>query len=71
VIGVANIGGQIPDSWVASLLRAMDAGLDVISGMHMRPGEIGVLLHGDVESRKSVPDPGSDLRRHSQFSTDG
>ena len=49
MIGVANIDGQIPDSEVASLLPAMDAGLDVISGMHMRAGEIGVLLHGDVE----------------------
>lgn len=43
VIGVANIGGQIPDSWIASLLQAMEAGLDVISGMHMRLGEIAAL----------------------------
>lgn len=43
VIGVANIGGQIPDSWVASLLQAMEAGLDVISGMHMRLSEVVAL----------------------------
>ena len=36
VIGVANPGGFIPDTWVASLIEALEAGLDVISGMHMR-----------------------------------
>jgi D-glutamate N-acetyltransferase len=36
VIGVANIGGKIVDSWVPHLLRALEAGLDVVSGMHAR-----------------------------------
>jgi D-glutamate N-acetyltransferase len=36
VIGVANVGGIIRDSWLAVLLEALDAGLDVISGMHGR-----------------------------------
>lgn len=34
VIGVANVGGIIRDSWIAALLEAMSAGLDIISGMH-------------------------------------
>ena len=34
VIGVANIGGHIPESWVAALTRCIVAGLHVISGMH-------------------------------------
>jgi uncharacterized NAD-dependent epimerase/dehydratase family protein len=34
VIGVANVGGIIRDSWIAALIEAMSAGLDVISGMH-------------------------------------
>lgn len=34
VIGVANPGGVIPDSWVAALVEALDAGLDVVSGLH-------------------------------------
>lgn len=34
VIGVANIGGVIRESWIAALVDAMHAGLDVISGMH-------------------------------------
>ncbi len=36
LIGVANQGGLIGPTWVASLLEALDAGLDVISGLHNR-----------------------------------
>jgi uncharacterized NAD-dependent epimerase/dehydratase family protein len=43
VIGVANAGGHIPESWLASLVNAMEAGLDIISGMHVRLGEIALL----------------------------
>lgn len=34
VIGVANVGGVIRESWIAALVEAMNAGLDIISGMH-------------------------------------
>src|SRR5690606_32825748 len=44
VIGVANPGGRIPDSWLPSLLQALDAGLDLVGGMHARLCEIPVLL---------------------------
>jgi uncharacterized NAD-dependent epimerase/dehydratase family protein len=40
VIGVANQGGVIPPSWRASLVEAMEAGLDLIAGMHMRLADI-------------------------------
>lgn len=36
VIGVANIGGRIVSSWMPSLLEALEAGLDIVSGMHSR-----------------------------------
>lgn len=36
VIGVANEGGVIPQSWVPALVEALEAGLDVVSGMHIR-----------------------------------
>lgn len=36
VIGVANPGGVIADTWVAPLVEAMAAGLDLVSGMHGR-----------------------------------
>lgn len=36
VIGVANYGGIIRESWIDPLCAALEAGLDVISGMHGR-----------------------------------
>ena len=36
VIGVANPGGRIPQSWIPLLVQALEAGLDLIGGMHMR-----------------------------------
>jgi uncharacterized NAD-dependent epimerase/dehydratase family protein len=43
IIGVANSGGVIPDGWIAGLLEALEAGLDQISGMHMKLGDMPVL----------------------------
>src|SRR5580692_5623504 len=36
VIGVANSGGVISDSWIPSLIEALESGLDIISGMHTK-----------------------------------
>jgi uncharacterized NAD-dependent epimerase/dehydratase family protein len=36
VIGVANVGGRISESWVPCLQSALEAGLDIVSGMHTR-----------------------------------
>jgi uncharacterized NAD-dependent epimerase/dehydratase family protein len=40
VIGVANQGGVIPPAWRAALVEALEAGLDLIAGMHMRLADI-------------------------------
>jgi uncharacterized NAD-dependent epimerase/dehydratase family protein len=40
VIGVANPGGVIPQSWRKSLVEALEAGLDIVSGMHARLADI-------------------------------
>ena len=36
VIGVASVGGALPESWIAALTEALEAGLDIVSGMHTR-----------------------------------
>ncbi len=36
VIGVANLGGVLKSSWIPSLIAALEAGLDVVSGVHVR-----------------------------------
>lgn len=43
VVGVANRGGIIPESWVGSLARALELGMDVASGLHMRLAAIPAL----------------------------
>jgi uncharacterized NAD-dependent epimerase/dehydratase family protein len=40
VIGVAPVGGAIPPAWWPTLFAALEAGLDIVSGMHTRLGEI-------------------------------
>ena len=34
VIGVANMGGVLAPGWVAALVQALEAGLDIVSGLH-------------------------------------
>ena len=36
LIGVANAGGFIPPHWEAVLIEALEAGLDLVSGLHTR-----------------------------------
>jgi uncharacterized NAD-dependent epimerase/dehydratase family protein len=36
IIGVANLGGVINESWMPSLIDALESGLDVISGLHTK-----------------------------------
>ncbi|AMW04690.1 DUF1611 domain-containing protein [Gemmatimonas phototrophica] len=36
VIGIASVGGKLPDAWVPDLLAAIESGLDIVSGMHTR-----------------------------------
>lgn len=66
VIGVANSGGILPDRWIPTIVEAIENGMHIASGMHVRLADIpeiaaaarrnGVMLH--------------DLRRPAQsFST--
>jgi uncharacterized NAD-dependent epimerase/dehydratase family protein len=40
VVGVVNAGGFIPESWQLTLRQAIEAGMDIASGMHTRLREI-------------------------------
>ncbi|MBI3749860.1 MAG: DUF1611 domain-containing protein [Chloroflexi bacterium] len=39
LIGSAPTGGRLPDPWRSTILAAIDAGLDVLSGLHMFVGD--------------------------------
>jgi uncharacterized NAD-dependent epimerase/dehydratase family protein len=43
VIGVASVGGQILDAWIPPLVQALEAGLDLISGMHTQLADVPAL----------------------------
>jgi uncharacterized NAD-dependent epimerase/dehydratase family protein len=36
LVGVANAGGVLPPHWAAPIVEAIEAGMDVASGLHMR-----------------------------------
>ena len=36
VVGVVNQGGYLPDTWISSLESALELGMDIPSGLHMR-----------------------------------
>ncbi|MFW5660905.1 MAG: DUF1611 domain-containing protein, partial [Oceanicaulis sp.] len=40
IVGVANRGGRISEAWKPYLLAALDAGLDLASGLHMKLADI-------------------------------
>ena len=55
VIGVANAGGHIPPSWFGALLEALEAGLDLVSGMHVRLASLpGLQSAADKYNRRLI-----------------
>ncbi|UZK65374.1 DUF1611 domain-containing protein [Sphingomonas sp. M1-B02] len=56
VIGVANQGGVIGDSWIAALVEAMEAGLDLISGLHMRLAAVSALAEAAQRTGRRLID---------------
>lgn len=56
VIGVANPGGRIPQAWVPPLLEALQAGLDLVGGMHARLGGIEALRNAAVVHGRRLVD---------------
>jgi uncharacterized NAD-dependent epimerase/dehydratase family protein len=56
VIGVAVSGGLIAHSWIPLLVEAMEAGLDVISGMHARLHDVEPLRDAAVRLGRKLID---------------
>jgi uncharacterized NAD-dependent epimerase/dehydratase family protein len=43
VIGAATMGGALRESWIPALVEALEAGLDIVSGMHASLHDVPVL----------------------------
>jgi len=56
VVAVANPGGTIPDHWVAALAQALEAGLDIIAGMHVRLAGIPILARTAARMQRRLID---------------
>jgi uncharacterized NAD-dependent epimerase/dehydratase family protein len=56
VIGVAAEGGQIRPNWVPLLIAALEAGLDIVSGMHSRVEDIPALAEAVRRTGRRVID---------------
>ena len=56
VIGVAPVGGAITRAWIPSLLEALGAGLDLISGMHTRLGDTPALKEAAARAGRRLID---------------
>ncbi|HLK23615.1 MAG TPA: DUF1611 domain-containing protein [Caulobacteraceae bacterium] len=59
LIGVANTGGYIADAWVPSLVKALEGGLDLVSGLHAKLADVPVVrAAAEAHGRRLV-----DIRR--------
>jgi len=56
VIGVAPSGGSMNPRWLDSLLEALDAGLDLVSGMHTRLQDVDELRVSAARNGRSLVD---------------
>ncbi|MEI9889227.1 MAG: N-acetyltransferase DgcN [Rhizomicrobium sp.] len=56
VIGVAARGGRIPQSWLPTLVRALELDFDIAAGLHERVGDIEVLRQAASKRNRRLID---------------
>jgi uncharacterized NAD-dependent epimerase/dehydratase family protein len=56
VIGVANPGGVIGETWIPLLVEGLESGLDVISGMHVKLADVPALKDAAKRMRRRLID---------------
>ena len=56
IIGVANAGGFIPESWIETITAALDAGMDVAAGMHSRLAGIEPIAEAAAHNHRHLFD---------------
>lgn len=56
IIGVAPVGGKIGDDWIKVLVQAAEAGIDVVSGLHLKLADFPALKAAAEKSGASLID---------------
>lgn len=56
ILGVANRGGFLSESWIAELVKALDLGMDIASGLHTRVTSVPALKQKAAEKGRSLFD---------------
>lgn len=56
IVGVANAGGVLPAHWSDTIVAALDAGLDVASGLHMRLGDVPQIAEAAARNGRKLFD---------------
>lgn len=56
VVGAVNAGGVLPGHWIASIVAALDAGLDVATGLHTRLASIDEIRDAAARSGAKLHD---------------
>jgi uncharacterized NAD-dependent epimerase/dehydratase family protein len=81
LIGIAPLGGQLPETWIPALVEALEAGLDIVSGLHTRLSSVpaiadsakrfGRKLHDMRHSDRSFPVANGEKRSGKRLLTVG
>ncbi|POF28157.1 N-acetyltransferase DgcN [Roseibium marinum] len=56
VIGAVNAGGRLPEHWIDSIVAALEAGMDVASGLHVRLGDIPAIRSAAEKNGRQLHD---------------
>jgi uncharacterized NAD-dependent epimerase/dehydratase family protein len=56
VVGVANAGGVLPEHWVKEIVAALEAGLDVATGLHKRLSSIAPIAEAAKKHGRKLHD---------------
>ncbi|MFY2562313.1 N-acetyltransferase DgcN [Corallococcus terminator] len=56
IVGVANAGGVLPEHWVSKLVEALDAGMDVATGLHKRLASFPAIAEAAARNGRQLHD---------------
>lgn len=56
VVGIVNSGGFLPEHWISVIVEALDAGMDVASGLHIRLGDMPEIKEAAARNGRALFD---------------